>query len=231
MKLTKFRVFNYMSVRDSGYCWLASDLTILAGKNESGKTAILEALRDFDSSAAIPEAAHPIDRPGELPRLECLFSLQQKELEEIFKPYSDAHTKALLKRIAQDGLTLFKDHEGRYSFDEAISAILARIDEEETEKAAAAEAERVARLAEEAARRAAEEGAEEDDEPEAGVAEEEEEEEEEEGEEAAEDEGPKPLLETFVERLPRFILFSSFEDFLPFEITFTKAKTSPSIQD
>lgn len=44
MRLKWFRVRNYKSVTDSGKCYLASDITILAGKNEAGKTNILEAL-------------------------------------------------------------------------------------------------------------------------------------------------------------------------------------------
>jgi len=50
MKLTKFRIYNYKSIIDSGYCTLAADLTILIGKNESGKSSILEALRDLDKN-------------------------------------------------------------------------------------------------------------------------------------------------------------------------------------
>lgn len=44
MKLSWFEIKNFKSIKESGRCHLASDVTVLAGKNESGKTSILEAL-------------------------------------------------------------------------------------------------------------------------------------------------------------------------------------------
>lgn len=44
MKILKFRIKNYKSIIDSEDCYLEENITILAGKNESDKTAILEAL-------------------------------------------------------------------------------------------------------------------------------------------------------------------------------------------
>ena len=44
MKLVSVQVQNYKCVEDSGE-FSVNDLTCLAGKNESGKTALLEALR------------------------------------------------------------------------------------------------------------------------------------------------------------------------------------------
>src|SRR5215510_11249572 len=52
-----FRIRDFRSIVDSGICPLSGDsITVLAGQNEAGKTAVLNALRDFD----IPE--------GELPK-------------------------------------------------------------------------------------------------------------------------------------------------------------------
>ena len=44
MKLTRARVTNYRSIDDSTWVNL-EDVTALVGKNESGKTAFLQALR------------------------------------------------------------------------------------------------------------------------------------------------------------------------------------------
>lgn len=44
MKLTKIRIQNYRSVEDSGEFEIG-DLTCLVGKNEAGKTALLNAIR------------------------------------------------------------------------------------------------------------------------------------------------------------------------------------------
>ncbi len=59
MKLKKFRIKNYKSIADSGDCYLTDTVTIFAGKNESGKTSILEALEDFDTDEKIRESAKP----------------------------------------------------------------------------------------------------------------------------------------------------------------------------
>lgn len=60
MKLKGFKILNYKSIKDSGYCDISSDITILAGKNESGKSVILEALSCFNINANIPDDARPI---------------------------------------------------------------------------------------------------------------------------------------------------------------------------
>ena len=76
MKLTKFRIQNFKSIIDSGYCTFASDLTILVGKNESGKTATLEALKYFNKDILrVPEDAFPIDGNNSEPLVEICFSL------------------------------------------------------------------------------------------------------------------------------------------------------------
>lgn len=48
MRLTKARITNFKSVLDSGW-FTVDDLTCLVGKNESGKTAVLEALEKLNS--------------------------------------------------------------------------------------------------------------------------------------------------------------------------------------
>lgn len=50
MKIEKIRIKNFKSIIDSGDIYLESDMTILAGKNESGKTNILEALEAFNKT-------------------------------------------------------------------------------------------------------------------------------------------------------------------------------------
>lgn len=60
MKLTRFRVRNYKSILDSGWVRI-SDITCLVGKNESGKTSLLQALnalnpiRDQDSTFSVTD--------------------------------------------------------------------------------------------------------------------------------------------------------------------------------
>lgn len=226
MRLLKFRVRNYKSIRDSGECWLASDLTILAGKNESGKTAILEALRDFDSRHAVSEAALPIDQ-SDPPLLEGTFELRAEELDELLAGDSKQLQTAVRTIVRQDELVLLKTANGEYRFGDALSAAIEQADAEEAERAAQAEAARAEaarQKAEERARREAEsEDAEDNGESEV--------EEEDEDIEDALEERAEPLLERVVKRLPRFVFFSSFDQVLPFEITFTKARSNQSVQD
>ena len=48
MKLTRARVINYKSIDDSSWVRV-DDVTALVGKNESGKTAFLQAIRKINS--------------------------------------------------------------------------------------------------------------------------------------------------------------------------------------
>ncbi len=48
MKLQRVRITNFKSVLDSGW-FTVDELTALVGKNESGKTAILEAIEKLHS--------------------------------------------------------------------------------------------------------------------------------------------------------------------------------------
>lgn len=53
MRMKKFRIQNYKCFEDTG--WIgADDVTVLVGKNESGKTAILQALHKFNPATPIP---------------------------------------------------------------------------------------------------------------------------------------------------------------------------------
>ena len=84
MKPIKFRIKNYKSIVDSGDCYFSDKLTILAGKNESGKTSVLEALEDFHQDKIIREVAKPIDGDG-IPEISISFTIPHLEINEIFK--------------------------------------------------------------------------------------------------------------------------------------------------
>lgn len=84
MKLTKFRIKHYKSIVDSGDCYFSDKLTILAGKNESGKTSVLEALEDFHQDRTIREEAKPIDGDG-VPEVSISFTLPAAETNETLK--------------------------------------------------------------------------------------------------------------------------------------------------
>jgi predicted ATP-dependent endonuclease of OLD family len=84
LKVKSFRIRNYRSIKDSGVCYLSGDnITILAGKNESGKTAILEALEDFNKGRQIREEAVPINRAESQPEISVTFEIDKETLSEI----------------------------------------------------------------------------------------------------------------------------------------------------
>ncbi len=84
MKLIKFRIKNYKSIIDSGDCYFSEKLTILAGKNESGKTSVLEALEDFHQDRSIRDEAKPIEGDA-IPEVSVSFKLVPKDINEIFE--------------------------------------------------------------------------------------------------------------------------------------------------
>lgn len=67
MKLTEFRVCMYKGIYDSG--WVdVNDLTVLVGKNESGKTSLLKALHKLNPYKSETNEPEPYKRTKEWPR-------------------------------------------------------------------------------------------------------------------------------------------------------------------
>lgn len=83
-KLIKFRITNYKSILDSGDCYFSDGLSILAGKNESGKTSILEALEDFHQDNQIRDDAVPIGSE-ETPEVSVTFEISSSDIDEILE--------------------------------------------------------------------------------------------------------------------------------------------------
>ena len=81
MKLITFRIKNFRSIIDSGYCSLAHDnITALIGQNESGKTSVLEALKSFSDGSIISDI---LRSDLSLPVVSCRFLLNVDELSII----------------------------------------------------------------------------------------------------------------------------------------------------
>lgn len=81
MKLKSFRVRNYKSIVDSGECRLSDhdNITVLAGQNESGKSSILQALRDYENGVINPEA---IRDDESVTAIECTFDVPKNTFAE-----------------------------------------------------------------------------------------------------------------------------------------------------
>ncbi len=120
MKSTKFRIKNYKSIIDSGDCYFSDKLTILAGKNESGKSSVLEALEDFHQDRAIREEAKPIEGDG-VPEVSVSFLVPSTTVNVIFKTLESDKTVlkelpiTLIKKFGFKTYTL--DNESRKSLD------------------------------------------------------------------------------------------------------------------
>ncbi|GAB2027981.1 AAA family ATPase [Lactovum odontotermitis] len=84
MKPVKFRIKDYKSIQDSGDCYFDDKITILAGKNESGKTTILKALADFDGEKTFDkDNISPIGNEEAQTEVAVTFEISNDEIEEI----------------------------------------------------------------------------------------------------------------------------------------------------
>jgi len=82
-KIIKFKIKNYKSIVDSETFYLDEKLTVLAGKNESGKTSILEAIEDFDTEKEIRQDAKSIINEESSPELNATIKFTKKEIKKI----------------------------------------------------------------------------------------------------------------------------------------------------
>lgn len=136
MKLNTFRIRNYKSIVDSGICQVADDFTVLIGKNESGKTAVLEALRDFDREMyGIEDKAYPLaDGAGE-PVLQMNFTVSQQDLDYIEKISDVPMLEEISQFLLEEGLNIEKSTSGEYrlldSIVDGLFGELPLIDEDE----------------------------------------------------------------------------------------------------
>lgn len=88
MKINWFRIQNFRSIVDSGKCYLDSGITVLAGKNESGKSNILRALECFgieDFKGNSPQDKEEVVNPS----VTVSFYFSKKELEYNFEIEND----------------------------------------------------------------------------------------------------------------------------------------------
>ena len=98
MKLEKFRVHNFRSIKDSGWVTVAG-LSALVGRNESGKSNLLHALRMLDREAVGQTIPLTRDFPADLanseysedqPLVRAVWSLTKDERTDLARGYPPA---------------------------------------------------------------------------------------------------------------------------------------------
>ncbi|MHA1972560.1 MAG: ATP-dependent nuclease [Candidatus Hodarchaeales archaeon] len=111
-KIIKFRIKNYKSIKDSGDCYLSNNITVLAGRNESGKTSILEALEDFDTEKAIRQDAVPIHDSNLKPEISITFELEKEEFGKISENIiADKENRIILKKSFDNEYSIINTEE------------------------------------------------------------------------------------------------------------------------
>lgn len=119
INIIKFQVKNYRSIKDLGVCYLADGITVLAGKNESGKTSLLQALEDFDTEKTIRKDAVPISSKENNPEIFVTFEADKKLILELL------HDAKISKKTIQ--ITIKKDFENNYSIQDISEDVFTNI--------------------------------------------------------------------------------------------------------
>lgn len=97
MRLFSFRIKNFKSIIDTGLCHFSEidNIVILAGQNEAGKSAVIEAL-DFFRNGPSTEFDKLQKRRDENPEVECGFMLSAEDIEKIFVKTQNNNLKKAL---------------------------------------------------------------------------------------------------------------------------------------
>jgi len=87
LKLKSFRIKNFRSIEDTK-CQLADKITVLAGKNESGKTNILDALMTLNDEVEFKESDRPLNKEPDVDvRITFYFELNEDEKKHCLKEF------------------------------------------------------------------------------------------------------------------------------------------------
>lgn len=114
MQLKSFRVLFYRPILDSG--WVdVDDITVVVGKNESGKTALLKALHKFN-----PFKAEPYNIDREWPRGHRKERSQDEVVVETKFEFTDTEKTQIREwcpaTVAPTGVQVSKTYKGDFKF-------------------------------------------------------------------------------------------------------------------
>lgn len=141
MKLTKARIQNYRSVRDTGEFDIEGVKTILVGPNEAGKTAVLQALqrlkpptgvkplnalRDYPRALYNDIATGKVE-PGDVVVATGWFSLDAEELKLLPDGYREPGNVFVVERYLDDTLRYYCEKSPEYPYYKNFKADLLRM--------------------------------------------------------------------------------------------------------
>lgn len=99
MRLSSFKIRNFKSIVDTGECHLSENdnVLVLAGQNEAGKSAVIEALSFFrDGPSENFDKLHR--RKEDHPEVVCWFLLEERDIENIFNESKNQKLKDHLSK-------------------------------------------------------------------------------------------------------------------------------------
>ncbi len=99
MRLKSFQIKNFKSIVDTGKCHLSDEdnLLVLAGQNEAGKSAVIEAL-DFFGNGPDEDFERLQRRQDTTPEVICEFSLSDEDIQNVFVETDNEKLKKYLKK-------------------------------------------------------------------------------------------------------------------------------------
>lgn len=144
MRLKSFRVKNFKSIVDTGECHLSEEdnVLVLAGQNEAGKSAVIEAL-DFFGNGASDDFERLHRRRNESPEVRCKFLLEMDDIENIFIETKNTKFKKFLQKNPliefRRGAAEEDDFEEAYFSNEMVEVLQPYFPEPEAEAGVVAE--------------------------------------------------------------------------------------------
>jgi predicted ATP-dependent endonuclease of OLD family len=205
MKPTAFRIYDFKSIRDSGICELSGDgITVLAGQNESGKTAALTALRDFDrEEGEKPQTSdyRPDDRFDAKPRVAVRFNTSSSDVRTwLDEEKARIPARAYMEISLHEEIWVTRDLDsGSFSLDSELASAWKEPSIQKTAASLGKQSD-----VENGASNTTEQDDESDDEPQLL--------------------GPSEFAAMLRDRWPSFVYFDSFEDILPRSVLFSDLK-------
>ena len=109
MRLIGFKIQNVKSILDTGWCHLSDtdNITVFAGQNEAGKSAILEALNLFRNGTTPEFERLSIRSDGKQPYVECEFHLEEADWQS-----DDEDVNAILGKF--DSVKFFRGNPEKF---------------------------------------------------------------------------------------------------------------------